>query len=154
MKKRIFLASIVFFLLTNCGFTVLHQSVNNIDFEIEKISYKGDTSLNNYFSTIFERYKKNKETEKKFQIKSETIYKKNIYSKDKAGNPLEYEIIIESIFKIYKNETFIKSYKYLERFKLKNEDDEFQEKDNERIIRQNYASLISNKLITQLLLLK
>jgi len=42
----------------------------------------------------------------------------------------------------------------LEKFKLKNEDDEFQEKDNERIIKQNYTNLISNKLITQLLLLK
>ena len=154
MKKRIFLATFLFFVLSSCGFTVLNKSINNVDFNIEKISYKGDNSINNYFSTYFERYKKNKKTKKKFIIKSESIYNKNVYSKDKTGNPLEYEIVIESIFKIYKDDSFLRSYKYLERFKLKNEDDEFQEKDNERIIKQNYTNLISNKLITQLLLLK
>ena len=154
MNKKIYSALFIFFLLSSCGFTVLNKSIDNIDFQIEKISYKGDVSINNYFSKYFNRYKKNKETEKKFIINSESIYNKNVYSKDKAGNPLEYEIIIESIFKIYKGESFLRSYKYLEKFKLKNEDDEFQEKDNERIIKQNYTNLISNKLITQLLLLK
>ena len=94
MNKKIYLALFIFFLLSRCGFTVLNKSIDNIDFQIEKISYKGDVSINNYFSTYFNRYKKNKETEKKFIINSESIYNKNVYSKDKAGNPLEYEIII------------------------------------------------------------
>lgn len=153
-KKNILISCILLFLFTSCGFSPLHQNIKNVNFKIEKISYKGDTSINNYFSTIFDRYKQTKEFKRKFIIAAETTYNKNIFSKDKTGNPIEYEIIIETKFKIYKGDSYVKNYKYLEKFKLKNEDDEFQEKDNERIIKQNYASSVSKKLTTQLLLFK
>ena len=35
---------------------------------------------------------------------------------------------------------------------MKNSNDEFEERDTERIIKQNFATTISNKLVTELLL--
>ena len=151
-KKLIYVACALFF-LSSCGFAPIYQSNKNANFQIEKITLTGDTSINNYLSLALNRYTKiNKE--KKYTISAKTIYKKNVFSKDQAGNTLDFELIAETNFSIFQDNIFIKNFNYKEKSIMKNLKDQFQEKDYERIIKQNFSSTVTKKLITLLLIIE
>ena len=153
MNKKTFFILLIYLLLSNCGFEKIHKSAKNVNFQIEQISYSGDKTTNDYLNILLSKYKKINQT-KKYKIMTNTIYEKNIFSKNKAGNPSEYQIKISTVFKVYRKDKFIKSFNYNQKLKVKNKDDKLQEKDNERIIKQNYASTILNKFIVDLMFLK
>ena len=120
----------------------------NISFKRPK---KGDTTINNYLNLRLSRYK-NLDKEKKYSISTKTDYQKNVFSKDQAGNALDFELIAKTTFSISKNGILIKNLTYTEKFIMENANDQFEERDFERIIKQNFANTITNKLISELLL--
>ena len=151
MNQR--LTSIIFILLlvSNCGFTPVYKATKNTNFQIKNISFEGDTTINNYLNLRLSRYK-NLDKEKKYSISTKTDYQKNVFSKDQAGNALDFELIAKTTFSISKNGILIKNLTYTEKFIMENANDQFEERDFERIIKQNFANTITNKLISELLL--
>ena len=67
---------------------------------------------------------------------------------------MDFELIAETTFSVFKDNVFIKNFNYKEKSIMKNLKDQFQEKDYERIIKQNFSSTVTNKLITQLLIIE
>ena len=145
IKKNIIIFSLILF-LSSCGFTPIYLKNTNVNFSIEKINYKGDRDINNFLKTNLNQYKNDK-VNNKIIIETNSIYKKNILSKNKAGEVSDYQIEAEVIFLIKPSN---KKIKIIEKKIMKSLDDKFEEARNERTIKKNFASSISKKLISEL----
>ena len=147
IKKNVIILSLIFF-LTNCGFTPIYLKNTNVNFSIEQINYTGDRELNNFLKTNLDQYK-NKKIDNKFYIEAKSTYKKIVLSKDGAGNVTDYQLEVEVIFLI---KPLGKTIKITEKKIMNSMDDKFEEARYERTIKQNFASSISNKLSSELII--
>ena len=147
IKKNVIILSLIFF-LTNCGFTPIYLKNTNVNFSIEQINYTGDRELNNFLKTNLDQYK-NKKVDNKIYIEAKSTYKKIILSKDGTGNVTDYQLEAEVIFLI---KPLNKKIKITEKKIMNSMDDKFEEARYERTIKQNFASSISNKLSSELII--
>ena len=145
IKKNISLIFIIFF-LTNCGFTPVYQNNTNINYSIEQVDYTGDRELNNFLKSNLNKYK-NEKIDKKIFIEVNSIYKKNILTKDGTGKITSYELEAVIIFLI---QPLNKKIQIIEKKIMNSMDDKFEETRQERIIKQSFVSSISNKLISEI----
>ena len=145
IKKNILIISLLIF-LSNCGFTPIYLNNKNVNFSIKQVNYTGDRELNNFLKTILNQYK-NEKVDNKIFIETSSVYKKNILSKNKAGEVSDYQIEAEVIFLIKPSN---KKIKITEKKIMQSIDDKFEEARNERSIKQSFASSISKKLTSDL----
>ena len=146
LKKNIINLLLIFF-LTNCGFTPIYLTNNNINFSIEQIEYKGDRDFNNFLKVNLDKYKN--ENDNKIFLDVNTIYKKNILSKDSTGKITSYQLEIEAIF-IVKSTN--KKIRISEKKIIDSRDDKFEEARYEKSTKQSFAYSISSKLISVLII--
>ena len=147
IKKKILYISIIFF-LTNCGFSPVYLKNTNLNFSIEQVNFTGDRDLNNFLRTNLNQYK-NKNVKNKLYIDASSIYKKIILSKDGTGQVTNYQLEAEVIFLV---KPLNKKIKITEKKVMDSMNDKFDEDRYERIIKQNFASSISNKLSLELII--
>ena len=147
IKKNIIIISLIFF-VTNCGFTPIYLKNTNINFSIEYVNYTGDRELNNFLKTNLSHYK-NEKIDNKIYIEANTVYKKIVLSKDGAGEVTNYQLEVEILFLI---KPINKEIKITEKKIMDSKDDKFEETRYERSIKQSFASSISNKLISELII--
>ena len=145
IKKSISLIFLIFF-LTNCGFTPVYLKNTNINYSIEQVDYTGDRELNNFLKSNLNKYK-NEKIDKKIFIEINSIYKKNILTKDGTGKITSYELEAVVIFLI---QPLNKEIQIIEKKIMNSMDDKFEETRQERIIKQSFVSSISNKLISEI----
>ena len=145
IKKNISLIFLIFF-LTNCGFTPVYQSNTNINYSIEQVNYTGDREFNNFLKSNLSKYK-NEKIDNKIYIDAKNIYKKNVLSKNNSGEITNYQLEVEVIFLI---KPLNKKIKIIEKKIINSMDDKFEEARQERIIKQSWASSITNKLISEI----
>jgi len=147
-KKNLLIFFILF--LTNCGFYPIYSQNNNVNFSIEEIKYKGDRDINNFLKINLNKYK-NSKLENKIFIDVESFYEKNIFNKDGTGKIKDYELKVEVIFLISNKN---KKIKISEKKIMKNFEDKIEEARYEKSIKENFASSISTKLISELIINK
>ena len=145
IKKSISLIFLIIF-LTNCGFTPVYQNYTNINYSIEQVDYTGDRELNNFLKSNLNKYK-NEKIDKKIFIEVNSIYKKNILTKDSTGKITSYELEAVVTFLI---QPLNKEIRVIEKKIMNSMDDKFEETRQERIIKQSFVSSISNKLISEI----
>ena len=145
IKKSISLIFLIFF-LTNCGFTPVYLKNININYSIEQVDYTGDRELNNFLKSNLKKYK-NEKIDKKIFIEVNSIYKKNILTKDGTGKITSYELEAVIIFLV---QPLNKEIQVIEKKIMNSMDDKFEETRQERIIKQSFVSSISNKLISEI----
>ena len=147
LKKNIIILTLIFF-LANCGFTPIYLKNDNVNFSIEQIEFAGDRDLNNFLKINLDKYKSEKNSNK-ISLDVETKYEKNILSKDGTGKISSYQLNAEAIFIIKSTN---KKIKIEEKKILDSKDDKFEEARNEKSIKQSFASSISSKLISELII--
>jgi len=147
IKKNIIIISLILF-LNSCGFTPIYLNKNDVKFSIEQVNYSGDRDLNNFLKMNLDQYK-NEKIDNKFSIDAKSTYKKIILSKDGTGKVTNYQLEAEVIFLI---KSINKEIKIIERKIIDGMDDKFEEARYERTIKQNFASSITNKLISELII--
>ena len=147
IKKNIIIISLILF-LNSCGFTPIYLNKNDVKFSIEQVNYSGDRDLNNFLKMNLDQYK-NEKIDNKFSIDAKSTYKKIILSKDGTGKITNYQLEAEVIFLI---KSINKEIKIIERKIIDSMDDKFEEARYERTIKQNFASSITNKLISELII--
>jgi|MDSZ01.1.fsa_nt_gb hypothetical protein len=152
MIKRIISLIILLISISHCGFSPLYSKKTNINFSISSIKFEGDRSINNFLKTNLKQFQNNNYN-KKFDIVVVTEYGKVVLSKDKAANTTSYQLSLNTTFKINSNNKTIKELIISEKKIMDNINDDFQEQKNERTYKQNFASSISNKLLTELSML-
>ena len=146
VKKNIIIISLILF-LSSCGFTPIYLK-NDIKFSIEQVNYSGDRDLNNFLKINLDQYK-NKKNNNKISIDVKSTYKKIILSKDATGEVTNYQLEGEVIFLI---KPANKKIKITEKKIINSRDDKFEEARYERSIKQNFASSMSNKLASELII--
>ena len=136
---------ITFIILTGCGFAPIHSITNNNSFSIEQIDFSGERILNNFLKINLIRYKNS--SNKKFIIDVDSKYEKNILTKDKTGKITNYELLADVTFTLRSNN---KKIKFSEKKIIKNLDDNFKQSQQERSVKQTFATSLVNKLISEL----
>ena len=147
IKKNIIIVSLILF-LNSCGFTPIYLKKNDIKFSIEQVNYSGDRDLNNFLKINLDQYK-NEKIDNKIFIDAKSTYKKIVLSKDGTGEVTNYQLEAEVIFLIKSNN---KEIKITERKIIDSMSDKFEEARYERSIKQNFASSITNKLTSELII--
>ena len=151
MLKKIFLSLVLFLFATNCGFTPLY-SVNEIDdanFEI--LSYEGDKEIN--LNLISKLKSSSNSKGKPYEVNILTKYEKKTLTNNLAGEPEEYQLLLNIEFTVLKDNSQIK-FKLNEKFVMNNFSDDFEERNYETNIKKNMANLIYNKFLIQIKKLK
>jgi len=147
IKKNIIIVCLILF-LNSCGFTPIYLKKNDIKFSIEQVNYSGDRDLNNFLKINLDQYK-NEKIDNKISIDAKSTYKKIILSKDGTGEVTNYQLEAEVIFLIKSNN---KEIKITEKKIIDSMSDKFEEARYERSIKQNFASSITNKLTSALII--
>lgn len=147
IKKNIIIVCLILF-LNSCGFTPIYLKKNDIKFSIEQVNYSGDRDLNNFLKINLDQYK-NEKIDNKISIDAKSTYKKIILSKDGTGEVTNYQLEAEVIFLIKSNN---KEIKITEKRIIDSMSDKFEEARYERSIKQNFASSITNKLTSELII--
>ena len=146
IKKNTIIISLIF-ILTSCGFTPIYLNNNNINFSIEQVDYIGDKELNNFLKIQLNKYKK-KDVDDKIYIEVNSVYNKNVLSKNEAGEATNYELKVDVTFLIKSTNRKIK---ITEKKIIESMDDKFEETRKERSIKQSFAYSISNKFKSELI---
>ena len=147
IKKNIILLSLLFF-FNSCGFSPIYLTNKNVNFSIEQADYIGDRELNNFLKVNLNKYK-NEKLDNKIFIEVNSEYNKIILSNDTAGEVTNYQLEANVVILIKNTNKEIKIY---ENSIMKNMEDKFEEERYERYIKQNFASSITNKLISELII--
>jgi len=152
MIKKFLILIISFNLISHCGFAPLYSNKSDVNFSITSIEFEGDKELNNFLKNGLNKFTNN-ESEKKYIIKINSNYSKNVLSKNKAAETTNFELSTNTTFQILSNNKILKEFKISEKKIMDNIDDDFEEQKNEKIAKQNFASSMTNKLVTEISIL-
>jgi outer membrane lipopolysaccharide assembly protein LptE/RlpB len=144
-KFAVFLILILF--TGSCGFTPIYSNKKNNNISLEKINFKGDREINNYLKSNLNRYK-NKSSSKKIFLDIETVYSKNLLSKDSSGAINKYELVAQVIFTVNPGD---KKIEFIQKKIMENMNNKFDEKNYETTTKQIFANIITEKLIEKLI---
>ena len=142
-KISSFLILIIFF-LNNCGFTPQYAGFKGIDFSININKVEGDRELNNAITSQLNRY--NNKNLKIINLDIKTKFTSNILSKDTTGKATKYNLKADVEFTLNTGDD-TRTIKMFEEFKIDNIEDNVEENNYIRIIKRNFAEIISEKLI-------
>ena len=152
MIKKILILIISFNLISHCGFTPLYSNKSDVNFSIASIEFKGDKEINNFLKNSLNKFANNK-SEKKYTIKINSNYSKKVLSKNKAAETTNFELSTNTTFQILSDNKILKELKISEKKIMDNIDDDFEEQKNEKNAKQNFASSMTNKLVTEISIL-
>jgi hypothetical protein len=147
IKIKIIFISLIF-LLANCGFSPIYVKNTNNNFSIENVIYNGDRELNNFLKTNLNQYK-NEGANKKVYIEAISKYEKINLTKNTTGKITNYKLIAEVTFLIKSTGRKIN---IIEERVINTMDDKFEEARKEKAIKQSFASSISKKLTSELVI--
>ena len=147
MKKLIIFLIII--LTPGCGFEPIYSTKNNLDYKLNTIERKGDSSIDNLIATELQRLS-NDQSNKLIDIVINTSYEKKIISKDSKGSVSDYQININTKFLIIFKEKELK-FQFSDKQNIKNISDIFEQKNYENIIKKNFANSAVRKLNLELI---
>ena len=143
--KKIFLLIIIIFTYS-CGYSPLYLAgKNDILLNLKKI--EGDFELNNYIKNNF-KIASDVNSANVFDINAETKFEKIILTKDATGNATDYRLDFTVKFIILSEN---KEVSYKESFKIKKNDQKFEQSNYEREIKKNFSEIVKDKLVLYLL---
>ena len=139
---------LIIIFLNNCGYTPRYAINKNLGFSIDLTEISGDREFNNFLKSKLTRYaSKESDDKKNYKLNLKTEYKKNVKSRDAAGLTEEYELII-TVDALIKSELMeSKKIIFEEKFDMKKYEDAFEEKNYEKIIKDNFSDIISERII-------
>ena len=142
MLKKFVLFIILVLLSSGCDYAPIH-SIKKNNTEIKIISMSGDKEINNYLSKELE--KKSKASSEKIEIIINTNFSKRVLAKDTKSFATDYELQVIGNFEL-KKDGKSKSMQITEKFRYKNLNDNYEQKNYEKKIKLNLAQIIISKL--------
>ena len=142
MLKKFVLFTILVLLTSGCDYSPIH-SIKTNNTEIKIISMSGDREINNYLSK--ELKKKSKASSERVDVIINTNFSKRILAKDTKSFATDYELQVIGNFELKKGDKS-KSIKITEKFRYKNLNDNYEQKNYEKMIKLNLARIIISKL--------
>ena len=148
MIKKKLLLIIFSFSLLSCDYSPIYSNKNSYNFYIGNIYQEGNSEINTLIRSKLKKYQIVKNA-KEITINNFSFFEKISQSKNKSGNTDQYLLNLEVNFTI-KSENNEKSIVLKEKFMMKNIENEFDEKNYEKTIKDNMTELIVNNLIIEL----
>jgi len=148
MKNTLFKISLILFFLSNCGYSPIYSVSNKNEININIVSLQGDKNINNLLFNKLRNYKKEK-SDKNYQVKIISKYDKKILTKNTAGDPTNYRLILDVNLIAIQNENKIEI-NFDESFDMKKGDTTFEEETYEKQILQNMINSIVSKFVSRL----
>ena len=146
--KNIAILTFVLF-LSHCGYSSIYKNQQSLDFQFNIIKTEGDYEMNNLIKNEIKLYT-NTDSQKIYNIKINTDYKKEVLTKNSSGVITDYNLTTTSEVSInLKDQT--KIFEFEESINIKNQSDTFEQNVYERNIKRNFASSIREKLISTIL---
>ena len=146
--KKIILISFLFFLYS-CGYTSIYKNQKSQDLQINILKMEGDNEFNNLIKSQLRMYS-DTNSQNKYDISINSIYQKNIVSKNSEGVAIDYKISANAIISInLYNE--VKIFEFEENINMKNNSNSFDQKVYEKSIKQNFASSIREKFLVKII---
>ena len=143
--KKIFLLIIIIFIYS-CGYSPLYLAgKNDLLLNLQKI--EGDFELNNYIKNDF-KIASNSNSLNIFDINAITKFEKIILTKDATGDATDYRLDFTVKFIIVSEN---KEISYKESFKIKKNDQKFEQSNYEKEIKKNFSEIVKDKLVLYLL---
>ena len=152
MFKKILLIVSVLTLLLSCEYKPIYSDLNQLSYQINITEFNGDKELNKFIIENLSKRNQKKSSER-INIKINTEYEKNILAKNTAGSITDYQVKAITKFEIDKNKT-TKTLIIEEKFNYQKLSDKYEEKSYEKTIKKNLATIISQKLIFRLSIIK
>ena len=149
IKKLIPIFLIILF-LNNCGYTPRYALNENVNFSINIIELKGDREFNNSLKSKIAKYEKKDINKKIYDLSLTTKYNKNVKSRDVAGLAQEYELVITVNAIVKSSSIDAKKLVFKEKFSMKKFEDSFEEKNYEKIMKENLSDIILDRIIMYL----
>ena len=145
MKKIYTLILLIF--VYGCGYTSIYKEIKK-DLYINILGIKGDFEINNYIKNDL-KISSNKNSSNIHDLSFETEYKKIILAKDATGVATDYnlEMSVKFIIASENNKEIV----YKENFKIKKNDDSFEQSNYEKDIKRNFSEIVQDKLILDLI---
>ena len=149
LKKKINFF-IIMLMLTSCGFTPININKNYLNFEVKIINLEGDSEINNIIrSKLIRRQSSSEDIKELFKLEINTNYQKNIFSRNLAGGAENYQLDVEAKVGVI-NKNIKKNYIFKENFLMKNINDQFEQAQYEKNIKNTFANSISEKIIAKI----
>lgn len=148
MKKK-FILILILLGLTQCGFNPIYKDTNKSNFKIKIVSIEGDRFVNSIIKDELGRIsKKNSSRELKVQIN--TSFNKIVISRDTKGSPSNYQMEVSASFVIQDGKDS-KEITFTEKQNFENISDNFEQKNYEDTIKENFTISIVRKFNLRLL---
>ena len=146
--KNIAILTFVLF-LSHCGYSSIYKNQKSLDFQFNIIKTEGDYEMNNLIKNEIKLYT-NTDSQKIYDIKINTDYKKEVLTKNSSGVITDYNLTTTSEVSInLKDQT--KIFEFEESINIKNQTDTFEQNIYEKNIKRNFASSIREKLISTIM---
>ena len=136
--------------ITGCGYTPIYSNLNNknINIQVEKIN--GNKNINKLIVQKLSRYQ-SENSEKVYNVKINSNYKKLILTKNAAGNATNFRLNVNVQF-ITKINDNMEEFKFTEKFDMKKGDTIFEEEKYENNIINDMTNIIVQRFISQLII--
>ena len=142
MLRKFFVFIILVLLSSGCDYSPIH-SIKTNNTEIKIISMSGDKEINNYLSKELE--KKSKVSSDKIEVMINTNFSKRVLAKDTKSFATDYELQVIGNFELKKDDKS-KTIKITEKFRYKKLNNNYEQKNYEKMIKLNLAQIIISKL--------
>ena len=146
MIKKIVLLIMIITFTSSCDYSPVHSNKEN-NIEINIINISGDSEINDYL--IRELKRKSKSSSEKMNVQINTSFSKMILAKNTKSFSTDYELKIVGDFELQKGDKS-KSFTISEKFRYKNQNDNYEQSNYESMIKKNLIKIIVNKLILRI----
>ena len=144
--KRI-LILLLFSFVYSCGYTSFYGEIKS-DLNINVLSMEGDFEINNFIKNNLKISSK-KDSSNTHDVILKSKYKKIVLAKDAKGEATDYNLEMSVKFIIISSNN--KNLEFRENFKIKKNDDNFEQSNYEKDIKRNFSKTVEEKLILNLI---
>ena len=144
MKNTILIIIVLF--LYGCGFSSIYLGKGFNDIKINITKTEGNREMNNLIKNELKLYS-NKDSTNIYNLKINTVYKKEILTKDSSGNIQDYTLSVISKFELDNKKQLII---IKDSADIKNQSNSFDQNIYEKNIKINFATLIREKLLSKI----
>ena len=145
MKRILILLLLVF--VYSCGYTSFYGEVKS-DLNINVLSMEGDFEINNFIKNNLKISSK-KDSSNTHDVILKSDYKKIVLAKNAKGEATDYNLEMSVKFTIISSNN--KNLEFKENFKIKKNDDNFEQSNYEKDIKRNFSKTVEEKLILNLI---
>ena len=146
MIKKIIIPFILVLVLNSCGYSPIY-STKYQDFKINNLNFKGERKINDILRKRFVSYTKIDSAKNIYDLTISSGLKKNIDSKDKKGNPVQFSLSINVDLIIVDKFDKTLQINFNEKNSYNNKDKKFELKIYENSLIQNMSEKIHSDII-------